>query len=1037
MLPDPMMLDNATADPDVSDVFGPDGARGITTSAQEPARPLGCTGPLPRPGMSASHSWRDQNQLPVDVRAQQILDWARDEGVERRRDWDQERRRAREWVEDQLSKDDSGVDTTTLLLDARNALQVHDLFEDYHRNRGLAKLKVFDPATLPRYRARLDYRDEHPIQLGTWSPGRRASTALKKPVRDQSRPFTEVNNMWKTEAEKELDLDPSLDAQQPGHLAALAQAQATLWERQPGDGNNPGADNLALRESDFYQRCVGIDNSAGLQGWTHLERDAADGTSFWTRRLWDGTVLQNTAACFAAERGTRRAGLQAALRQFPNTENRLAASASGGALLVLPLEETDLPNLEDVRRRAGVGSGRPMEIPSLPAGQMRATQGKMDPQGYTANMAQFWRRVRGGMEEARGLYMASGDGQRASDNPDVPLPPGSIFGPYAWRGVSPDAELQQDMLRQMRGLKRLFDRERDIAPRQLLTQMEQWYQRGNSRGLAPKWLVARDLEPKSRSIRGLDQIEMEWIRFLLNQSMTAGMVDDLQPRTTLFILFAERLSRIFNDPGDTLFRKRDTSVSIEELISHMAKMKGPVEKTVFYPYDARLWLERLHAQGRCRYAEDPRAYGRVQRPLPTYFPEDLIVWRARTDAQADPDGHPEDMIYAPRPDDDCRTWRDLVDQAQGRAPALDDDVAHYFHCLAYRWGHAMRVLAPKEKRPPARRRTAFSAAAPETWLTQPPLAFARMQDALSGFEQRFRTVMRWDDNDDDAAAVRRGQQSTVVRMGAVENSPLVEVMQRTLGRARDTTTATATQQQQQQQRISTDAALCAIRHGIIDECARNDGMLFPGRSTDYADPDAPRTRESVWDWARARARRSAGGDVLMEEKRFFGLDRWPLQLQSDHVRRRIARGVDQAQVWDPYVEDPTPWTYYYRPEEARRCLDDGDGPRFSAGHRIFVVGDTARQRKVMENGVVTDGMDSGPGVDAAAGDDHQHRDQRRGRRRRPGLFQRLTSMVGLKRRRDDDEDDGENDVLRVPKLPRVGPWEVAPSCEAVVEGGNI
>lgn len=868
--------------------------------------------------MSASHRWRGQSQPPVGVRAQQILNWARDEDVDRRRDFRREWREAWAWVGDQLSKGELGDNTRRVLLDAKGALQVHETFEDYHYRR-FASLKVFDPATLPRYEARLHYREEHPIQLGTWGPGSRAPTARDQPGRGQNRPWTEVNNMWRTEGERELGLDPSLDAQQPAHLEALAKAEDALWRRQPDDGD-PGADNLAVRESNSYRGCVGVDD-VGLEGWTHLER-SADGAS-WVRRLWDGSALQNTGGCFAAERGARRAGLQAALRQFSSAENR-AAAAAGRGMLVLPPEEADVPDPEDVRREAGIGDGRPIEILSLPANQMQTTQGKMDPQGYTANMAQFWRGVRDRMEEARELYMASDgpargptaeldNGDQVSYNPGAPLPPNSIFGPYVWRGVSPDTEFNQDMLRQMRGLRRLFDRERSIAPRQLMTEMDRWYRSGYTKGPRPKGLDdPRHSHPTSSTVRGLDQIEMEWIRFLLNQSMTPGMADDLQPRTTLFIKFAERLNRIFTDPGDALFQTRDASVTIEELISHMAKMKGPVEKVVFYPYDVKLWLERLHVQGRCRYTEDWREHGRVQRPLLNHFPEHLILWRDRADAEVDFDAYPEDMIYSPR-FDDLRTWHDVV---HTEPQALDEKVAHYFHCLAYRWGTAACALERRERRP--------ADGGEATWLTQPPLAFGRMQEALSRFERHFRDATGWDANDEGARARP---------MGAVENSPLVEVMQRTLGRPWGAPGA---------ERVRTDAALRAIRDGIIDECARNDSMLFRGRSADYADPDAPRTRESVWGWAGPAARGEA--------RRFFGLDRWPPQLQGEDARRRAAADADAdpQQAWDAYLEDPTPWTYH-RPK-ARPYSDSG--VKFNAGHRVFPIGDTARQKEVVKNKIV-------------------------------------------------------------------------------------
>lgn len=55
--------------------------------------------------------------------------------------------------------------------------------------------------------------------------------------------------------------------------------------------------------------------------------------------------------------------------------------------------------------------------------------------------------------------------------------------------------------------------------------------------------------------------------------------------------------------------------------------------------------------------------------------------------------------------------------------------------------------------------------------------------------------------------------------------------------------------------------------------------------------------------------------------------------------------------------------------------------------------------------------------------------------RRPGLFERFRTMLGLKRRRevDEDEDDGSDHVLRAPKLPRVDSYNLEPSYDPIAE----
>lgn len=868
-------------------------------------------GPPHQTDMMSSHTWRGQNQPPVGVRAQQLLNWIRDEDVDRRRDFPREWREASAWVDDQLK--DGGIrdETRRLLVAARDALGTHDQFEGYHYRR-FANLQVFDPETLPKYKPRLNYREQHPIQLGSWTPGDRMFNALAQPRRDQPRPWTPVNEMWKS-----TDEISSYDGEQPDprlllYLQKLADHETTLWARAPGNVRPAEGNNLAWRESNTHETCVNFDN-AGLHGWVFTDPESGD------KFVWDRTGLANDEEGFAVERGARRAGIQAALRQYSGGENRRIAAANGG-LLVLPADEADVPDPEVVKRQAGIGNGRPLEIPALAANQMQATDGKMDPQGFISNMAQFWRKTRQNMNEARALYMAQNGPARGptagltSYLSSKPLPPRSIFGPYVWTGVEPKRQFEQDTLRHMRGLRRLFERELLLAPRPFLADLDNYYQQGLQRRRPPGLLEQnrdRDLYPNTETPRILDQIELEWVRFLLNQSMTPGMAEDLEPRTTFFIHFAERLDRIFTDTSDTLFPTTDTSVTIEDLISHMANMKGPVEKIVFYPYDVKLWLERLDALGRCRYTDDWRAYGRVQRPILTHHPESLIIWENRTDVQVDFENHPEDMVYAPR-FTDRRAWDDIV----GGEPQVDESVRQYFRCLAYRWGRATDILNRQET---------------GAWLTDAPLPFTSMQTTLDEFETHFRRIAGWDGR---ATATPRSSLSDST------DSPLVQVVQRTLNRPWPPQAAAAAAADASP--TTTHQALETIRRGIIDELVRADGLLFPGRSEDHTDPTAPRGRESVWDWAGPAVR----GDL----KRFFGLDRWPLQLQSEEARRRIASDVDMdaQQVWDAYLEDPTPWTYY-RPK-ARPYAEDR--VKFRSGHRIFPIGDSARQKEVVKNQVI-------------------------------------------------------------------------------------
>lgn len=880
--------------------------------------------------MLQPHTWRGQRQPPVGARLLQILNWVNDEDIDRRRDWARELDEAEDWVREQLDRRDEnglGDNTITLLRQAEAAMQTHRRNERYHY-RTFMDLKIPDPNALPKYAPRLPYNVQDPIELGVAGPKSKAAKLLPQ-LPNIPRPWGAVNNMWRTEREAAVDLTPSLLASRDLHLGALAAAEERLWAPQADQPEQTPQNNPHLLESAAHDFALG-DDTRGLQrGWTAWQQMGDEEGEARYLPAQDRRLL-NQETDFATERGFRRAGLQAALRQFHSTENHLIAN--NGRMLVLPggTKAEAVPDLEEVRRRAGIGRSRPIPLIELPANQMQRIDGKADPQGFTSNMAQFWREARQTTERAHEYALArtfrhSPDGalHPGPEDENKPLPPRSPFGPYVWRGVPARVQLRQDCLRQMRGLKKLFDREKRIAPRQLLDDMEAAYQRGYNLDDDPSDLL-RLVENRDRKagvrIEGGDDpdveqrphyltlVEMEWIRFLLNQSMTEGMAHPALPRTTIYLTFAQRLERIFNDPGDELFPDTMTSVTIEDLIAHMAKMKGPVKKTTFYVYDVKMFLERLAYQGRCRYVEDWRTYGRVQRPLLRYFPEDLILWQPRDGTSADPKNFPEDERPQTPRFEDVQSWDAIIHDEPPET--LHEDVRNYFLCLAYRWGYGTRRLEAQEP----------------NWATlqplPPPMCRQGINRLFNGFELHSGDGV----NPDNAR-----------RVGPI----LEDLWRRTLNKADTDKPPEGT------------TAIKQIQKAVINEVVRADNMLYPGRSTDYRDPLARKTRESVWDWAKP--------EVRGHRKRFFGLDRWPVQLQNAATQQRIKDDVDvdTDMLWNPIIEDPTPWTYY-RP----KAVPYGEERvQFKEGHRLFPIGDTARQREVVKNqvmGMVGTGKDPLP-----------------------------------------------------------------------------
>lgn len=881
---------------------------------EEPTRraaPAENDGSVPEPlrvdvqDLEGTHVFEGQRQPAIGVRVQQASNWVTDEDVDRRQFFTREKEELKRWLKyvEQEHAHTLGENTLRKIDEVKRKIKAHEVFEQHHRHATM-KTKISNPKDMKTRKPRLGDPNGPPLQLGTFSQEERNLQLLPTSFDSHPRAWSKVNTMWDTPREAALDFDPKLNDARPDRIRALAQHEDAYWQTIPG--TEPPADNLSVMENKAYEDCKAFNN--GLSGGVYWDK-LTDATSE-IRRLWNGATPGNGEGCFANERGARRAGLEAALRQFRNAENLIFATKSS-ALLALPPTAKEL---EAERRKAGANRGRLLDIRGLAPTQMGKTQGKDDPQGFMANMAQFWLKHRKAEELAREDLLGSNTsmGVIAASPGSIPLqsptfvkPPHSIWGPYVWRGVNIDDEYKQDLLRQARAVKQVFDRERKIAPRPLLDDMNHFFYQGyNTHVEEPLYPQAddgprrlrmtgpRNRHPVSDNLRRVDMIEMEWLRLILNNAMAdARVLKDVQPRTSLFLSFTERLERIFNDLASPLFPDQDTSVNIETLIEYMAGMDGPITRPKFYPYDVKYWLERLNEQGRCRYRDDWRTHGWVQRPVYKYFPEQLIIWKDRRGDEIDVEAFPEDAVYAPRLTEDLRPWAEVVRPTPPQR--LNPAVETWFHQLAFRWGRTVRNLEALETR---------------VW----------QDDALLLPKEHWATALHRLNLHYDVFA-------------SDQKLDFVTLVRRTLNRPDSVA-------------ISGEDALKTIRDGIIDECVRADSMLWPGRATDYLDTSASavKTRESVWDWAKPEIR----GPV----KKFFSLDRWPVEIQPEAIRRKIENGedIDPQQVWNPITEDPTPWTYYR--QKARPYQDEK--VRYKDGRRKYLIGDTARQEEVIKNRIV-------------------------------------------------------------------------------------
>ncbi|KAI3399791.1 hypothetical protein diail_5587 [Diaporthe ilicicola] len=856
---------------------------------------------LPAGEPADAHDFHGQRQPPVYTRLTQIITYLDEMDIDRDQYWEIRVREIEEYINERLSDPATTEVSHHLIQDALSKIRAHRLFNQakygpHMPNRSITADMI--PATQPR----LKYDGKLPLILGRDRNDKNNLLPHEYPT--QPRTESVVNDMWLTAAEAQAGLD---DAKRADRQAALARDEDAWWQLAPNQV--PGPDNVSYRQSQTFEACIAVDG-VGFSGWVD-SRPGQDGVSI-VRTLWNGDVLADCSGSYARERAVRRAGLQAALRQFSNTENQVANTPWRRVRLPLSAEEIDT-----MHRNAGGGPSRKFDLPKVRPNQVQRTDGKDDPQGFTANMAQFWTNQNRDMVRARdtvlsrmgfGMPVTPVPGQPAQVVPTV-MPPMSLWGAYVDSGLSAGDQYHREMLSQMRTTKKLFDRELMIAPRKLLQDMNTLYNRGFD-GDTDSFMdpVTGDqvrCQPMAQRDQGmlngvtvprdLDKMEIYWIRFLLTQSITPQMTEQLQPRATLFILFADKLARIFNDVSDPLFPSSETRVSVEDLLDHIhKKTDGPVRRIKFYVHDVQMWLERLHSQGRCRYQEDWRCYGWVRRPVPTCHPEQLIRWTLPADNQLRPDVIVEDLVVAPR-FRHLRNWHSLVRRGLQNAP-LHPEVENYFRCLAYRWGTYMRRLTVGND---------GGGGLEQQWRTTAARTRAEMAQAIGECKTEYDRISQWND---------------------AANNPLVRLVKTTMpARANDAN-------------LTADASLQIIRDNIINEAVKKDSTLWPARNAnDYRNPADEKVRPPVWGWARPEVR----GKV----KRFFSVNRWPLQLQTQARQRMMTddEDINVDFIWKPELEDPTP-ARYYRPK-ARPYVDEK--VRFKPGHRNFAIGDTPHQKQVV------------------------------------------------------------------------------------------
>ncbi|KAL8395561.1 hypothetical protein RB595_003166 [Gaeumannomyces hyphopodioides] len=634
-------------------------------------------------------------------------------------------------------------------------------------------------------------------------------------------------------------------------------------------------------------------------------------------RAWPSDIT-DSAESYATVRGLRRAGLQMCLSQLDSSENSTVQTV--WSRVVPPAKASDLLIMQ---RSASRIQFTPIAIP-----REKAKGRDVGGSPYTRRMHHYWRvfdtwwdEARKSTEESHGsssVLAEEGTLARARQGLWVALPRPRVA--YVNHGLPSAAEHAHQMLKVCKAVSALMNRTFMVAPRQLIMRCVELRDLGEEGGEPAaevlRWRNVDRLE--NGRLRLLNETELGFLRLLTQPSVNRGMIRQLGVQAPLYLVFADRLQRILDDLSpEGLFPTDETEVSVDGLLSEMHKgTMGVNQKIHFSVHDACCWLDRLSEEGRIHFRRDLEEYGYVSRPFTDLHPEMLVVLPP-VSRQSEGAGAGEvnefDAVGAPRPSE-LKTWNDLAAEA---TPEPDPAVYNFFGALSYRLGYTCAVL---EKRV-ANAKT---------------LGPANMSKALAEWED---TVDNWR----EVTGYPPTLASVCAKIG--DGKPGAP-------------------------KLDDAAALKRVRAKVLEEAERNANTLYPTRwlqatAADGSDVSVP-IREPLWDWGQPEIRGRA--------RRYFSLDRYPLELQTPERQAELRSGleVDEELLWDPCAADPT------KPEWLmRKATRFGQSKEvYKRGPAIF-YGDTVLQKEAIVSHINTT---LATGVPKPAP-------------QRKGLFSRLSELV--------------------------------------------
>ncbi|KAL8304819.1 hypothetical protein RB600_007952 [Gaeumannomyces tritici] len=598
--------------------------------------------------------------------------------------------------------------------------------------------------------------------------------------------------------------------------------------------------------------------------------------------------MSDSPASYATVRGLRRAGLQMCLSQLDSSENSSVQTV--WSRVVPPAKASDLLIMQKSASRIQF---TPIAIP-----REEAKDRDVGGSPYTRHMHHYWRVFDRWWDEARkstevnhgsfSVLAEEGASARTRQGQWVALPRPRVA--YVNHGLPSAAEHAHQMLKVCKAISALMDRSSLVAPRQLIFRCVELRDLGQEGGEpsaeALRW---RDVDrTENGRLRLLNETELGFLRLLTQSSVNRDMMQQLGVQAPLYLVFADRLQRILDDLSpEGLFPTNEKQVSVDDLLSEMHKgTMGVNEKIHFSVHDACRWLDRLSEEGRIHFRRDLEEYGYVSRPLTDLHPEMLVVLpppSRQYEGAGEGKNSEFDAVGAPRPSE-LKTWDDLTANA---APEPDPAVYNFFGALSYRLGYTCAVL---EKR----------------LANAQALGPANMPKALADWED---TVDSWREV--------TGYPPTLASVCA-------KVEDGKAGAAR----------------LDDAAALKRVRAKVLEEAERSANTLYPTRWLQATAADGSNVsvaiREPLWDWGQPEIRGQA--------RRYFSLDRFPLELQTPERQAKIRSGleVDEELLWDPCAADPAGPEWLMR-----KAVRFGQSKEvYKRGPAIF-YGDTVLQKEAI------------------------------------------------------------------------------------------